>query len=168
MGCFVTINMVDPLIQNPSYDEDIDPIEAEKTLLNFLGQTYSEISRYDSHLVSANPFLAPKKQEFQRTAERVLQETRQGSQAQYNPQQLVQQPTQQLDPRPYIDTNRSPVIPSTSDPNQLEFSFDNSVTAKSINSKLEDIEKRLKRLDTTLSKVLSYFESHEIENPKQE
>ena len=173
MGCFVSNNMVDPLLQNPDFNDNIDPIEVRNTLLGFLGQTYSEISKYDSHIVSPNQFLAPKKQEFQRTAEQVLREVRGVSpQLQIAPpqQQIVmrQGPTQQLDPTPYIDSNRAPVVPNSFDPNQMEFSFDNSITAKSIDSKLDSIEKRIKRLDIALQKMLSYIESHDTENTKQE
>jgi hypothetical protein len=166
MGCFVSNDMIDPLLQIPDYNNNIDLVEMQKTLLGFLGQTYSEISKYDSHLVSPNQFLAPKKQEFQRTAEQVLREVRGGIQPQPIPQNQFQQP--QLVARPFIDTNTAPPPPPPSDPNQMEFSFDNSITAKSIDAKLDDIEKRIKRLDISLHKVLSYLESHETKNPKQE
>ena len=175
MGCFVSNNMVDPLLQNPDFNDNIDPAEVQNTLLGFLGQTYSEISKYDSHLVSPNQFLAPKKQEFQRTAEQVLREVRGGMQPhmhqpvpqnQFQQPQVVQQP--QIVARPFVDTNTAPPPPPPLDPNQMEFSFDNSITAKSIDTKLDDIEKRIKRLDITLQKVLSYIESHETQNPKQE
>lgn len=169
MGCFISNRMVDPLLQNASFNETIDPIEEEKLLLGFLGQTYQEISRYDSHIVSANPFLSPKKQEFQRLAESLVQETRlsNGRQIIQPTQQHFRSP-QQLDPRPYLDTGIAPVIPPQADPNQMEFTFDNSITAKSINSKLVEMEKMIKKLDITLQKVLSYLEDNETENPKQE
>ena len=162
MGCFVSNIMVDPLLQNPDFNDDIDPVELQNTLLGFLGQTYSEISKYDSHIVSPNQFLAPKKQEFQRTAEQVLREVRGGIQPQ------LPQYTPKINVRPFIDTNTAPPPPPPLDPNQMEFSFDNSITAKTINTKLDDLQKTIKRLDTTLQKVLSYVESHEIENLKQE
>jgi len=165
MGYFVSNNMVDPLLQNPDFNDDIDPVEIQKTLMGFLGQTYSEISKYDSHLVSTNQFLAPKKQEFQRTAEQVMREVHGGLQPQI-PQVAPHPP--QISARPFIDTNTAPPPPLVLDPNQMEFSFDNSITAKSIDAKLDEIEKRIKRLDTVLQKVLLYIESHETENPKQE
>ena len=43
-------------------EQNIDPRELQATLMGFLGQTYQEISRYDSNLVSPNAFLAPKKE----------------------------------------------------------------------------------------------------------
>jgi hypothetical protein len=171
MGYFVSNNMVDPLLQNPDFNDDIDPVEIQKTLMGLLGQTYSEISKYDSHLVSTNQFLAPKKQEFQRTAEQVMREVRGGIQPQMQQPQMIQSvPIHMPQPVavPFIDTNTAPPPPPPLDPNQMEFSFDNSVTAKSIDAKLDDIEKRIKRLDITLQKVLSYIESHETQNPKQE
>jgi len=169
MGCFVTNNMIDSLLQTSDYNDNIDPVEIQKTLMGFLGQTYTEISKYDSHLVATNQFLSPKKEEFQRTAEQVLREVRGGMQpriAQSIPQPQLHEP--QIAARPFIDTNTAPPPPPPFDPNQMEFSFDNSVTAKLINTKLDDIEKRIKRLDITLQKVLSYLNSHETENPKQE
>ena len=38
MGYFVSNNMVDPLLQNPDFNDDIDPVEIQKTLMdiNFL------------------------------------------------------------------------------------------------------------------------------------
>jgi hypothetical protein len=169
MGFFVSNNMIDPLLQTPDYNDNIDPLEIQKTLMGFLGQTYTEISKYDSHLVATNQFLSPKKEEFQRTAEQVLREVRGGMQPQIT--QSTQQPQlhqPQITARPFIDTNTAPPPPPPFDPNQMEFSFDNSVTAKLINTKLDDIEKRIKRLDIALQKVLSYLDSHETENPKQE
>lgn len=159
--------MSDPLF-NSAFDDYIDPAEEHATLVNFLGQTYSEISKYDSHLVSTNQFLAPKKQEFQRTAERVLGETKKPVNLNqpinpYSPPQIQHIPHNHA---PFIDTGRQPPPAALNDPNQLEFSFDNSVTAKSIDEKLENLEKRMKKLDTMLSKVLSYLESHESENNK--
>lgn len=165
MGCFVSNNMVDPLLQNADYNDNVDPAEVQRTLLGFLGQTYSEISKYDNHLVSTNQFLSPKKQEFQRTAEQVIKEVTGGLQPQI--QQITPHPPQ-ISARPFIDTNTAPPPPLPLDPNQMEFSFDNSITAKSIDAKLDEIEKRIKRLDIVLQKVLLYIESHETENPKQE
>jgi hypothetical protein len=165
--------MSDPLFES-AFNDYIDPAEEHATLVQFLGQTYSEISKYDSHLVSVNPFLAPKKQDFEKTAQRVLNETRTPFKAQNNippiyptiPHQAPPQAHHQINASvvPFIDLGKPPTPPSLNDPNQLEFSFDNSVTAKSIDEKLENLEKKLKRLDTMISKVLSYLESHESEN----
>jgi hypothetical protein len=165
MGFFVSNNMIDPLLENVNFNQNIDPAELQKTLLGFLGQTYSEISRYDNNLVSTNQFLAPKKHEFQRTAEQVLREVS-GTQ----PQQINPVPSNQyeLDPRPYIDYKNQASPPSPYDPNQMEFNFDNSVTAKSIDVKLNNIEKSIKKLDTMLQKMVSYIESHDNKNIKQE
>lgn len=149
--------MSQPFIENT----DIHPNELKDILVGFLGQTYSEVSRYDNHLVSPNQFLAPKKQEFQKTAERVLQEA-----APRIPQQQLSQPIQPI--QHYTPQQPIPVQPQqpqqTSDPNQLEFSFDNSITAKTIYNKLDDLEKKIKKLDKTLETMLSLLEKYEIEN----
>jgi len=165
--------MSDPLFES-AFNDYIDPVEEHATLVQFLGQTYSEISKYDSHLVSPNQFLAPKKQDFERTAQRVLNETRTTAVQNNVPPVYPTIPQNQLHPQayhqvnapvvPFIDLGKPPTPPPLNDPNQLEFSFDNSVTAKSIDEKLDNLEKRLKKLDTMLSKVLLYLESHESQN----
>lgn len=158
--------MTDPLL-NSAFDDYIDPAEEHATLVQFLGQTYSEISKYDSHLVSVNPFLAPKKQEFERTAERVLNERKAVTFQNQIPQNIQYTPQHHqhvVENRPYIDTGKPPSPPASDDPNQMEFSFDNSITAKTINTKLEDLDKKIKRLDMMVSKVLLYLESHESQD----
>lgn len=150
--------------------QEIDPVELQKTLLGFLGQTYQEVAKFDNHLVNPNSTLAPKKLEFQRIAERVISETRNpnGNPQPNNPKQNipVSYPVRELDTRPFIDTGKAPTVPPPNDPNQLEFSFDNSVTAITINNRLNDIEKLIKRLDFSMQKVIKYVESHESENSK--
>lgn len=159
-------------------EQNIDPRELQATLMGFLGQTYQEISRYDSNIVSPNPFLAPKKQEFQRTAETIMREAIQSTNGSPNRPTVypnnVSRPVQPQQPQqsnqPFLETGKF-VPPPANDPNQLEFSFDNSVTAITINNKLEDIEKKLKKLDTLLQKVIQFMESketiHEPKNKKQ-
>jgi len=149
-------------------DVNLTPEEIRQTLTGFLGQTYREIANFDSHLVSTNPFLAPKKQEFRNLAEKVIQESvglRQNNNFSNNvfvgtqnlpqnfiPNQQFVQSVQQIQP-----------VPQT-DPNQLEFSFDDSITAKTINSKLELLEKKLNIIDKTLSKVVEFLESYETKD----
>jgi hypothetical protein len=157
--------MIDPL--NGTYEQNIDPIELQQTLAGFLGQTYQEISRYDSHLVSANPFLAPKKEEFHRTAERVFQEVKQASGL--NPQARPLQHTVIGNPivsQTIVQAVSQTIVEPEKDPNQLEFCFDNSVTAISIDKRLDDLEKRLKRLDSSIQKVLSLLEHDDIKDSK--
>lgn len=152
--------MTDPLLDYEQ--QNIDPIELQNTLIGFLGQTYSEVSKFDSNLVSPNPFLAPKKQEFEKIAERVIQEVSlPKKQSVVHPVNNNIQRTQQ--PTAFIDTG---VIlpPAPNDPNQMEFNFNNSVTAKTINSKLEDLEKRIKKLDSNIEKMLLLLESHDSKN----
>lgn len=163
---------------NELEEQNIDPRELQATLMGFLGQTYQEISKYDNNLVSPNAFLSPKKEEFQRTAETIMREAIQSTSGSPNrptvypnnvPRQIQPQQPQQNN-QPFLETGKF-VPPPANDPNQLEFSFDNSVTAITINNKLEDIEKKLKKLDTLLQKVLQFVESketvHEPKNTKQ-
>ena len=152
--------MSDPL--NDQYEQNIDPIELQQTLAGFLGQTYQEISRYDSHLVSANPFLAPKKEEFHRTAQKVFQEAKLAS------GHIPQQNTPRIHQPAQIQQHVAQPQPEQVlvDPNQLEFCFDNSVTAISINNRLDDLEKRLKKLDSCIAKVLSLLEHDDTKDSK--
>ena len=154
--------MSDPL--NGQYEQNIDPIELQQTLAGFLGQTYQEISRYDSHLVSANPFLAPKKEEFHRTAQKVFQEAKIAS------GHIPHQNTPRVHHSPQVPQVTQHVVQPQQqelvDPNQLEFCFDNSVTAISINNRLDDLEKRLKKLDSCIHKVLSLLEHDDTKDSK--
>jgi hypothetical protein len=160
--------------QNDEFD--ISPEELQKTLIGFLGHTYKEVSQFDSRLVSANNTLAPKKQEFHNIANKVFQEalspnsgqipvgnvhhnTVHHQQIQPNVVQQNAQPSQYTQPPQFVQT---PVV----DPNQLEFSFDNSVTALSIDKRLTDIENRLKKLDITLAKVLVLLDQNDTTNLK--
>lgn len=160
--------------QNDEFD--ISQEELQKTLIGFLGHTYKEVSQFDSRLVSANNTLAPKKQEFHNIANKVFQEAltpnsgqipvgnvhHNTHQQQIQPNAVVHQnahPSQYTQPPQLV---QAPVV----DPNQLEFSFDNSVTAISIDKRLTDIENRLKKLDITLSKVLVLLESNDTTNLK--
>jgi hypothetical protein len=157
------------MINDPNYTGDLQeftPEELHQTLVGFLGQTYSEVSKYDKNIVSSNAFLAPKKNEFEQVAQKVMNEVG-ATVAPNNTQNRPQQPPQnvvQNQNRPFIDFDHRPL--QNTDPNQMEFSFDNSVTAITINTKLEDIEKRLKKLDNVMAKVLSLLESNETKNSK--
>jgi hypothetical protein len=149
---------------------ELTPEELQKTLIGFLGHTYKEVSQFDSRLVSPNSTLMPKKQEFQNIANKVFQEvvTPNVGQIPIGNVHHVQhvQPTHQQNIQPNIQ-GVAPQIQQV-DPNQLEFDFNNSVTALSIDKRLSDIENRIKKLDITLSKVLSLLESDDFTNLKQE
>jgi hypothetical protein len=155
---------MDPLV---SEFPDIDPAELQNTLIGFLGQTYSDIAKFDNNIVSANSSLSPKKHEFQRLAERVISETNQHSRGAH-PQQFnrapVQPQMQQMPPQMNrVLPQHQPVVPQA-DADQFEFNFDNSITAKSINLRIDDLEKMLKRLDKSISKMISLLESHDPQN----
>jgi len=142
-------------------NHEIHPQELKDILTGFLGQTYGEISKYDANIVSENPFLSPKKREFQMVAEKVLQE------AVPSTQRTKQIPVSNHPvhiPQPYIPQpqNFQPV-----DNSQLEFNFDNSITAITINNRLNDIEKLLKKLDKTVSSMVEYLSKYEANNKEQ-
>jgi outer membrane protein OmpA-like peptidoglycan-associated protein len=149
---------------------DISPEELQKTLIGFLGHTYKEVSQFDSRLVSPNNTLTPKKQEFQNIANKVFQEALTPNTGQIPVGNVQHNPvhSQHIQPNIAHQNLLHPQIPQQPqhDPNQLEFSFDNSVTALTIDKKLTDIENRLKKLDNTLSKVLVLLESNDPTNLK--
>lgn len=149
---------------------DISPEELQKTLIGFLGHTYKEVSQFDSRLVSPNSTLAPKKQEFQNIADKVFKEAISPTTGQIpvgNVHHNVVYP-QHIQPNVVYPNTPQQQIPQPPqhDPNQLEFSFDNSVTALSIDKRLTDIENRLKKLDNTLAKVLVLLEQNDPTNLK--
>lgn len=148
---------------------ELSPEELQKTLIGFLGHTYKEISQFDSRLVSPNNTLAPKKQEFETIANRVFQETLKPNNGQIPVGNVNHNPNHQyIQPSNAVHQNIQPNVQAQQkDPNQLEFSFDNSVTALSIDKKLTDIENKLKKLDILLSKVLVYLQQNDTTDIKQ-
>jgi hypothetical protein len=151
---------------------DISPEELQKTLIGFLGHTYKEVSQFDSRLVSPNTTLAPKKQEFQNIANKVVQEALIPLNTGKIPVGNVQHNkvhTQHIQPNVQnqnVPMSQHIIQPPQVDPNQLEFSFDNSVTALSIDKRLTDIENKLKKLDIALSKVLVLLQSNDTTDLK--
>jgi hypothetical protein len=146
------------MLDQVSFEDQNTPEEVRKTLIQFLGQTYKDVSQYDSNIVSPNQFLSPKKYEFQKTAEKVMQEALNSPRIPVSSGPVVHPTNNNQPPRPYLDGGNI-VAPPPNDPNQMEFSFDNSVTAISINSKLEDIEKRIKKLDKLMEKVVGFLDN---------
>jgi len=161
-------------------ESDLTPEELQKTLIGFLGHTYKEVSQFDSRLVSPNNTLMPKKQEFQNIANKVFQEVVtpnagkipignvqhvQHVQPQHKQIHPTNIPNQTLQPQGQPQGQPQDQI---FDPNQLEFNFDNSVTALSIDKKLTAIESSIKKLDIKLSKMLSLLEIDDLTNLKQE
>lgn len=161
-------------MENPNilFEDQNTPEEVRKTLISFLGHTYKEVAAYDGNLISANQHLAPKKQEFQRLAERVMGEavgTATPVSAPTMPDRQMVRPhnvvmPQQHSNTPFVDLGEC--LPPVNDPNQMEFSFDNSVTAKTIDSKLESLEKLVKALDKKIDKVLESLQTNEVDDSK--
>jgi len=139
-------------------NSQIDPNELQNILVGFLGQTYGEVAKYDNNLVASNQYLAPKKQEFHRLAEKVLQEA--------NPQSFIKSAATNTRQNSLAIPNNSvqTQFPPRVDSDQMEFNFDNSITAITINNKLDDLEKRLKRMDTIMQNMVSLLENYEIKN----
>lgn len=155
---------------NDNNEYDISPEELQKTLIGFLGHTYKEVSQFDSRLVSPNSTLTPKKQEFQNIANKVFQEALTPNTGQIPVGNVQHNPVhgQHIQPNIVHQNLGQPQIHQQPqvDPNQLEFSFDNSVTALTIDKKLTDIENRLKKLDIALSKVLGLLDQNDTTNLK--
>ena len=152
-------------MNEPEYE--ISPEELQKTLIGFLGHTYKEVSQFDSRLISANQTLSPKKQEFQNIANKVIGETVGPINPQHHNRNIpANGPVQHNLHQQQLPQQEH--VQNYNDPNQMEFSFDNSVTAISINNRLDDIEKKLKRLDIAISKVLVLLEENDTKNSKQD
>lgn len=161
------------MLDQISFEHENTPEEVQKTLIQFLGQTYQELAQFDNNIVSPNQFLAPKKHEFQRTAEKVMQEALGAISSHNRVEQRMHVPqehpriVQRTEPaKPYLDGGNI-VPPPPNDPNQMEFSFDNSVTAITINIKLDNIEKKMKKIDKMLSEMLSLMDKNESKDIKQ-
>ena len=122
-------------------DEDVKDI-----LMQFLGQTYSEIHKLDSHIVGTSTNLNPKAHAFKQTATQVLNSITTAPQVQ-------QQGPAVVVPAAVPALSMSVAAPVV-DRDQMEFNFDNSATAKNIMSKLDTIISRLDRLEKNVASVL--------------
>jgi hypothetical protein len=60
--------------------------------------------------------------------------------------------------RPAPDANWDAPSPAPTDPNQIEFNFDNSATAQDILNKLDDVEKKVARFSKDLQHITELLE----------
>lgn len=125
-------------------DEDVKDI-----LMQFLGQTYSEIHKLDSHIVGTSTNLNPKAHAFKQTATQVLNSIA--------PQLQVQQQGPAVVTAPVtvpVVAIANAAVQSEVDKDQMEFNFDNSATANNIMHKLDGITSRLDRLEKNIATIL--------------
>ena len=122
-------------------DEDVKDI-----LMQFLGQTYSEIHKLDSHIVGTSTNLNPRAHAFKQTATQVLNSITTAPQVQQQGPAVVMPAA--------VPALSMPVAAPVVDRDQMEFNFDNSATAKNIMSKLDTIISRLDRLEKSVASVL--------------
>jgi hypothetical protein len=125
-------------------DEDVKDI-----LMNFLGQTYSEIHKLDSHIVGTSTNLNPKAYAFKQTATQVLNSIAAQPQVRQQGPAVVTAPVAVSTAAVTLPSSQSPV-----DRDQLEFNFDNSATAKNIMSKLDTLITRMERLEKNVATIL--------------
>jgi DNA segregation ATPase FtsK/SpoIIIE-like protein len=124
-------------------DEDVKDI-----LMQFLGQTYSEIHKLDSHIVGTSTNLNPKAHAFKQTATQVLNSIA------TQPQVQQQGPAVVAHVAVPTATVALPVTQLAPDKDQMEFNFDNSATAKNIMHKLDALISRMDRLEKNVAVIL--------------
>lgn len=123
-------------------DEDVKDI-----LMQFLGQTYSEIHKLDSHIVGTSTNLNPKAHAFKQTATQVLNSIATQPQVHQQGPAVVTAPAT-------VPVLAIPVVQPEVDRDQMEFNFDDSATAKNIMIKLDAIVSRLDRLEKNVATIL--------------
>ena len=144
--------------------DTIDPDALKNLLIGFMGQTYREVSEFDKNLISSNATLSPKKKQFESMAQKLLNEVNVFAEsktpvpvtgadnaiphikAPIRPQQI-----QQTHNPVYVNTVNPDVVEV--DPNQMEFNFDNSATAQSIQNTLADIMRKLESIESRIDKL---------------
>jgi DNA segregation ATPase FtsK/SpoIIIE-like protein len=125
-------------------DEDVKDI-----LMQFLGQTYSEIHKLDSHIVGTSTNLNPKAHAFKQTATQVLNSIATQPQVQQQGPAVVTAPVMVPAAAVALPVTQTPI-----DKDQMEFNFDNSATAKNIMSKLDALMSRMDRLEKNVATIL--------------
>ncbi len=119
--------------------------ETLDVLKQFLGQTYGELHKIDSNIVGTSKHLAHRSDEFKRTAAQVLDSVATEPQVRTH--------------GPVVGAASHVTLPVTAaktpiDTNQMEFSFDGSATAKSIQSALDRLEAKLEKIERKLNNFL--------------
>lgn len=153
----------------PPPEVEMDPHDLKNLLIGFMGQTYKEVSKFDNNLISSNASLAPKKTQFQRTAEKLVNEV-EGLFNLKTPAMNSVDNTNHIN-RVNIQTNpvsvqmrpqnvNNPETPIVEyDPNQMEFNFSSTVTSESIKKLIEDLHRKIDRIEDTLDEMKSSQES---------
>lgn len=119
--------------------------ETLDVLKQFLGQTYGELHKLDSNIVGTSQHLTHKSSEFKHTAAKVLDS-------------VVAAP-QVRTPGPVVGATVPIALPVTTpvaqpDDNQMEFAFDASATAESIQKSLDRLETKLDKLTRLITSAL--------------
>lgn len=139
----------------------MNPAVLQREMASFLGGLYGEIKKMDENLIAPSGNLRHSQRDFENIAREALQPPR------VNPNPPPQHHQVPVENQPFIDRRIQPPPPTAGDPSQLEFDFDNSATAKNILSKLEDLERKLNRIDKATSSILKSLEDA-ITNFRQE
>lgn len=125
--------------------EQFDP-EAKDMLMQLMGQTYGELHKLDNFIVSPSQQLRPKSEEFKQTVTNVTRALN------------ANVPVTTLPHVTYHEVVRPQAVVPTpaaaSDPNQLEFGFDNSATAMAIDKSLSRLEDKIDRLTKLVNKLV--------------
>ncbi len=137
-----------------SHDNMMDK-ETMEALTIFVGQTYSDICKYDQSLISTNQHLDSRKEKFKAIAESVLTPAIPKQSPVQQPALQYHQPPQQM---AYIDRGISPLPPAPNDPNQMEFDFNNSKISLNLEKKIDDLCGKINNIDKKLSQLLEYIQ----------
>lgn len=123
--------------------------ETLDVLKQFLGQTYGELHKIDSNITGHSAHLTPKSSEFKRIAAQVLDSVA------ATPQVRTHGPVGGVVPATVALPVTAPVHSVASpDPNQMEFAFDGSATAKSIQNALDRLESKFDKIERKLNQLL--------------
>lgn len=125
--------------------DQFDP-EAKDMLMQLMGQTYGELHKLDNFIVSPSQQLRPKSEEFKQTVVSVTRTLNANVPVTAQPHVYHEV----VRPQAVAAQPVGPVV----DPNQLEFGFDNSATAASIDKSLSRIEDKIDRLTKLVNKLV--------------
>lgn len=131
-------------MEEVAHTEDVKDI-----VMQFLGQTYSEIHKLDSNIVGSSAHLNPKAHAFKQTATQVLNSIATQPQGHQTGPAVVTAPAVVRSAAVAL-----PVTQAVVDEDQLEFNFDNSATAQNISNKLDTIISRLDKLEKNIATIL--------------
>jgi len=122
--------------------------EDQKLLMQFLGQTYSALKQIDADVTERSSNIGNASSQFKQTVQTITHNIPQNTPRSFS--------TQSRDESLPLTVNEPAVL---IDPNQLEFNFSNSVTARTINDKIDKLYEKFSHIEKLIIDITQLLQN---------